>query len=414
MEEGGSNSLLVLGPRGVGKSLLVTHALLRVESYSPTTFFKDVIVVRLNGLVETDDKLALRSITRQMSVTSSETATDGETTSQRGFAQQLEHLLASLRSGDGRSSKPVVFLLEEFDLFCNHHNQTLLYNLFDVAQSKAAPICVIGVSANLDVVESLEKRVKSRFNHRQVAMLPLQSFDRFYSEVVQPLLTLPDDDDDDRDGHRRYEKGHNRRAWNDWVISDFLADREVRQAFRRAFAFNNTVGHLKQLLYVALVTLEDGDDAEGCLTAAHLLKVQEDHLGFGSVPEERNLLTGLSILEMCLLIAIKHVMTFYEGTSNVSSSTTPSFNFEMAYHEYDKFATRRARMFRYERPVVMKAWEALQELELITPLDSGCSKAQQKEYRLHTLQVSTDLILSVVDAGLPLPVKEWANHSINE
>lgn len=29
----------------------------------------------------------------------------------------------------------VIFVLEEFDLFCAHHNQTLLYNLFDIAQS---------------------------------------------------------------------------------------------------------------------------------------------------------------------------------------------------------------------------------------------------------------------------------------
>jgi Cdc6-like AAA superfamily ATPase len=32
-------------------------------------------------------------------------------------------------------SKSIIFILEEFDLFCTHHNQTLLYNLFNVAQS---------------------------------------------------------------------------------------------------------------------------------------------------------------------------------------------------------------------------------------------------------------------------------------
>jgi origin recognition complex subunit 4 len=49
--------------------------------------------------------------------------------------------------------------------------QTLLYNLFDIAQSRAAPIIVIGLTTELDVVESLEKRVKSRFNHRQGSIL---------------------------------------------------------------------------------------------------------------------------------------------------------------------------------------------------------------------------------------------------
>jgi len=49
----------------------------------------------------------------------------------------------------GEQSKSVVFVLDEFDLFAQHHNQTLLYNLFDVAQSAQAPICVIGLTTRL-------------------------------------------------------------------------------------------------------------------------------------------------------------------------------------------------------------------------------------------------------------------------
>ena len=49
----------------------------------------------------------------------------------------------------GERSKSVVFVLDEFDLFAQHHNQTLLYNLFDVAQSAQAPISVIGLTTRL-------------------------------------------------------------------------------------------------------------------------------------------------------------------------------------------------------------------------------------------------------------------------
>ena len=61
-----------------------------------------------------------------------------------------------------KQSKSIVFVLEEFDLFCEHHNQTLLYDLFDSVQSKTAPILVVGVSARIDVIELMEKRVQSR------------------------------------------------------------------------------------------------------------------------------------------------------------------------------------------------------------------------------------------------------------
>ena len=79
------------------------------------------------------------------------------------FAEHLEFLLSSLKRGDPNNSKPIVFVLEEFHLFCSHHNQTLLYNLFDMAQTRATPMVVIGISPELDVLESLEKRVRSRY-----------------------------------------------------------------------------------------------------------------------------------------------------------------------------------------------------------------------------------------------------------
>ena len=51
-------------------------------------------------------------------------------------------------------------------------------------------------------------------------------------------------------------------------------------------------------------------------------------------------MTSLTVLEMCVLVAINHVLVVYNQ---------PTFNFEMAFHEYDKFATRRAKLFRYDR-----------------------------------------------------------------
>lgn len=47
------------------------------------------------------------------------------------------------------TSKPVIFILEEFDLFAQHRGQALLYNLFDVSQSAQTPICVVGITCRL-------------------------------------------------------------------------------------------------------------------------------------------------------------------------------------------------------------------------------------------------------------------------
>lgn len=363
---GGSNSVLLLGPPGVGKTLLIENVLKKVKEESKI-FRDDGIVVRMSGLVEIDDKMALKEITRQLNLT----MVVGDKVF-GSFSQHLEFLLNSLRSGNGRQSKAILFILDQFELFTTHHNQTLLYNLFDVAQSKAAPIIVIGISSHFDVVESLEKRVKSRFNHRQVAMMPLPDFNA-YLEVIIHFLNHDE-------------------ASNQWTkaVMSLVQDHSVKNTFKSLHAINNTIGYLKHFLTVCLSLLDDDDEV---LTTDHVVRVFQEQCEVS----EKVILKGLSVLEICVLVAVKHVLDIYQDQP---------FNFEMAFHEYDKFATRKAKMFRYDRPVVMKAWEALQDLEIITPLDKGTKV--QKEFKLCTLQVLPDVIMSVVEASMPLSVKEWA------
>lgn len=91
-------------------------------------------------------------------------------------------------SAADQTAKSVIFILEEFDLFTTHPRQTLLYNLFDIAQAKKAPIVVLGLTTRIDVVESLEKRVKSRFSHRYVYLSLAKSLPGFWDICKQGLL----------------------------------------------------------------------------------------------------------------------------------------------------------------------------------------------------------------------------------
>lgn len=93
-------------------------------------FKENATIVHLHGLVHTDDRLALKDATRQMQL---ENVVGDKVFG--SFAENLTFLLECLKSGDKKKSKPVIFILDEFELFCAHNNQTLLYNLFDVSQS---------------------------------------------------------------------------------------------------------------------------------------------------------------------------------------------------------------------------------------------------------------------------------------
>lgn len=114
---------------------------------------------------------------------------------QSNYADTMASLLALLShpseiSGqdEGVTSQAVIFIIDEFDMFATHPRQTLLYNLFDIAQSRKAPIAVLGCTTRLDVVEMLEKRVKSRFSHRYVYLSLPRTLPAYWQTCRQGLM----------------------------------------------------------------------------------------------------------------------------------------------------------------------------------------------------------------------------------
>lgn len=128
----------------------------------------NLIEIHINGLIHTDDRIALHSIAKQLqrscsglslkpdlSKLSDDVNLDEETDPvnteirMQSFTEHLRWLLTGLRSCDG-SSKALLVVLEEFDLFAAHRNQALLYNLLDVScHTYGAPLCVIGLTCRL-------------------------------------------------------------------------------------------------------------------------------------------------------------------------------------------------------------------------------------------------------------------------
>lgn len=192
---GEGNSILILGSRGSGKTTMVESALSSLSRQHKDDFH----TVRLSGFLHTDDRLALREIWRQLG---RETDTEDEAMKINGHADTMAALLALLSHPEDifgpsencdtiATAKAVVIVLDEFELFASHSRQTLLYNLFDIAQARKAPLAVIGLTTKVDVTELLEKRVKSRFSHRYV-FLPLPRTFESFSEICLTGLSVED------------------------------------------------------------------------------------------------------------------------------------------------------------------------------------------------------------------------------
>lgn len=129
----------------------------------------------------------------------------------------------------------------------------------------------------------------------------------------------------------------------------------------------------------------------------------EDELDFIEQDELLNTLQDLSVLELSLLIAMKHHSEIYDNQP---------MNFEMIFARYMKFVNSNANVQTVKRDVVMKAYEHLHNLELIAPVSN--SGRLQKEYQMFKLLVTGRQITDAVKKshGLPTEVTQWVNSSL--
>lgn len=122
----------------------------------------------------------------------------------------------------------------------------------------------------------------------------------------------------------------------------------------------------------------------------------DEHMSQDSKME---MLKGVSVLEVCLLLAMRRLTEVYDGQP---------FNFEMIYKEYVKFATNRAFMS-FDKEIALRAFDNLLLVQFVCPAE-GCSAQVPKEYRLMNLMIEPAQIMKLVDTypGLPVEVKQWS------
>lgn len=191
---GESNAVLICGARGVGKSALLESCLTKIdESYN----YK---IITLNGYVQSNDLISIRNISKEIDIDETD------------IPQIVEQIKKRCRKERFR----LILILDEFEIFCRK-NQSLLYNIFDISQQTGS-ICTIGMTTRLDCFERLEKRVRSRMNHR---ILHLKSSFENVEEFINFAAKLIDQND----------------------ITPSL-----RNALRQQFKFNKSVRSLKKFL----------------------------------------------------------------------------------------------------------------------------------------------------------------------
>ncbi|KAL8788058.1 MAG: hypothetical protein Q9195_007472 [Heterodermia aff. obscurata] len=405
---GEGNSMLLIGSRGCAKSTLVETVVSDLSIENGENFH----VVRLNGFIHTDDKVALREIWRQLGREME--VEDDATTGRSNYADTLSSLLALLshsaeeepNTENPNVAKSVVFILDEFDLFASHPRQTLLYNLFDIAQSRNAPIAVLGLTTKIDVVESLEKRVKSRFGQRYVHLSLPRTFAAFTlicKAALAPGRRFP------LHTHDREINGHGGTAavqklgttWSTYVDSLFRHPTFLTH-LRSIYATTKSVPtFFSSCLYlISALSPSNVPNPQSFLSSSTSLRPPDSKL---------HLLPSLSEVGLSLLIAAARLDIIL---------STDLCNFEMAYEEYVTLASR-VRMQTsasgqlaigggggriWDKAVGKREWERLVALELVLPATGGstAAKGRGEQGRMWRVDVGLEEIGGSVKMGAVL------------
>lgn len=171
---GQSSSVLLLGPSGSGKSHAVEHCLGRLQESN-----RSLVVLRAWGGFYSTEVECIRHLAAQAA-----RHLVSEPQPNASFEQCMDWLRTVLRESFAHASA-VVIVLDHFENFCSKARQTLLYNLFELAQEAGVPMSTVGTSQKMDVMSCLEKRISSRFTMRHIhASLP-----RSVEEMVKVLMS---------------------------------------------------------------------------------------------------------------------------------------------------------------------------------------------------------------------------------
>uniref|UniRef100_A0AAV1U9L5 Origin recognition complex subunit 4 C-terminal domain-containing protein n=1 Tax=Peronospora matthiolae TaxID=2874970 RepID=A0AAV1U9L5_9STRA len=183
VQVGENQSGLLLGSDSSRRRSIVTHAMRNLRGK-----FGEFTVVYLNGVILQNELEAFKELTAQLTRA---TAVKHPSVSYWNMYEYLRSLLVSkAKAGDH-----VVVILDALDQFVREKSKTkqlLLYNLLDWLQAKDIKMGVLGITDNYNVVDNLEKRVRSRFSNLQIVVeRPSFAQIRQHLEHMLSLDTFP-------------------------------------------------------------------------------------------------------------------------------------------------------------------------------------------------------------------------------
>eukprot|EP01016_Furgasonia_blochmanni_P043686 TRINITY_DN596_c0_g2_i16.p1 TRINITY_DN596_c0_g2~~TRINITY_DN596_c0_g2_i16.p1 ORF type:complete len:311 (+),score=12.25 TRINITY_DN596_c0_g2_i16:76-1008(+) len=103
------------------------------------------------------------------------------------------HLLEEQWRDQDESMNCLVLVIDNFEEFANVKRQNILYSLLEWMQTSQVPLLIFGVLSNIDFMEKLEKRVKSRLS-ATAHFLMSYNFDHLLQVLQKRVHCIKDQD----------------------------------------------------------------------------------------------------------------------------------------------------------------------------------------------------------------------------
>ncbi|KRZ71969.1 Origin recognition complex subunit 4 [Trichinella papuae] len=376
---GESNSVLILGPSGCGKSSVVIKVINHAKRNLSKSKYK-VVCIEINGLLISSVSSTLKSIIQQLN------RKVNHGLKEISAAEDVQSLINTLIKYQDRNHIALLIVMDYFEKFTSLANHKLLYSLLDVTQHTVMPLLLFGLSQRMDVMDFLEKRVRSRLSQIQFTPFASITFDQYY-EAVKSFLWIQNPVNVDNKTLTKWRK----------CVEHFLAKDDVRKIFKKQFEINNTAGDLKILLQFILSSLDDCcSNLTNALTSAWDL-----------ISEKRTftLLQGLSVLEMVILMGIAIL-------EEINTDEHP-VNFEIVCKRVRLFLNKHCQTIPRDRSYIWKAFQRLLERKIIAITESTIGKGN-KPIQFHNIRLQVepnDVRKLIKESSVPTALKHWAQCS---
>ncbi|KAI9993258.1 hypothetical protein PInf_015336 [Phytophthora infestans] len=337
VEFGENQSGLLLGAMGGNRRAIVTCAMRNLRNRIGSFTF-----VYLNGVILQNELEAFKELTAQLTRA---TAVKHPMLSYWNMYEYLRGLLvAKAKAGDH-----VIVILDSLEQFVRENSnakQLLLYNLLDWLQAKDIKMGVLGITDNYNVVDNLEKRVRSRFSNLQI-VIERPSFAQIRQHLVR-VLSLDTFRWDQHSELRRPSSAYT--AAFSKSVSELLLE---QSKFLASLEFDYDIGKPQAFFFrlaSAAVCYLDVDSpllaAQHFRCARHLL--EQDH--------------QLSVLET----VTEHGIALLIGMGHLEKADQRVFTLEMVYARWDNFLRQHDMLAQLPtRSEAQKALENLLRLKLV-------------------------------------------------